>query len=121
MVYAVFQKLLKAPIGDPFFSVMGPVFFSQGTRFFQSGDPFFQVPDVKTGHLTTFWHPFLSIRETGLNWVVYTFQHFKKMGCKKNAIYRVMRLVDAGESVAQKEGQGRPRKLTKAQEKKVTY
>ena len=70
MVYAVFQKLLKAPIGDPFFSVMGPVFFSQGTRFFQSGDPFFQVPDVKTGHLTTFWHPFLSIRETGLNWVV---------------------------------------------------
>ena len=52
---------------------------------------------------------------------MYTFQHFKKMGCKKTAIYRVMRLVDAGESVAQKEGQGRPRKLTKAQEKKVTY
>ena len=51
---------------------------------------------------------------------MYTFQHFKKMGCKKTAIYRVMRLVDAGESVAQ-EGQGRPRKLTKAQEKKVTY
>ena len=52
---------------DPFFSVMGPVFFSQGTHFFQSGDPFFQVSDVKTGHLTIFWHPFLSIRETGLN------------------------------------------------------
>ena len=55
------------------------------------------------------------------NGKMYTFQHFKKMGCKKTAIYRVMRLVDAGESVAQKEGQGRPRKLTKAQEKKVTY
>ena len=37
------------------------------------------------------------------------------------AIYCVMRLIDAGESVAQKEGQGRPSKLTKAQEKKVTY
>ena len=33
---------------------------------------------------------------------MYTFQHFKKMGCKKNAIYRLMRLVDAGESVAQR-------------------
>ena len=43
---------------------------------------------------------------------MYTFQHFKKMGCKKTAIYRVMKLVDAGESVEQKEGQGRPRKLT---------
>ena len=52
---------------------------------------------------------------------MYTFEHFQKMGCKKTAIYRVMRLVDAGESVAQKEGQGRPSKLTKAQEKKVTY
>ena len=50
---------------------------------------------------------------------MYTFEHFQKMGCKKTAIYRVMRLVDAGESVAQKEGQGRPRKLTSAQEKKV--
>ena len=35
---------------------------------------------------------------------------------KKGAIYRVMWLVNAGESVAQKEGQGRSRKLTKAQE-----
>ena len=74
-VYAVFQKLLKAPIGHPFFSVMGPVFFQSGHPFFsvmgpvffQSVHPFFQVPDVKTGHLTTFWHPFLSIRETVLN------------------------------------------------------
>ena len=40
---------------------------------------------------------------------------------KKNATYRVMRLVDAGESVAQREGQGRSRKLIKAKEKKVTY
>ena len=40
---------------------------------------------------------------------MYTFQHFKKMGCKKkNAIYRVMRLVDAGEALAQEEGQGKP-------------
>jgi len=32
-----------------------------------------------------------------------------------------MLLVDAGESVALREGQGRPSKLTKAQEKRVTY
>jgi len=43
---------------------------------------------------------------------MYTFQHFNQMGCKKTTIYCVMQLVDAGESVAQKEGQGRPRKLT---------
>ena len=54
--------------------------------------------------------------------IMYGFQHFKQMGCKKNpAIYHIMWLVDAGESVAQKEGQGRPSKLTKAREKKVTY
>ena len=53
---------------------------------------------------------------------MYTFQSFKRMGCKKKtAIYCVMRLIDAGESVAQKEGQGMPRKLTKPQERKVTY
>ena len=53
---------------------------------------------------------------------MYSFQHFKQMGCKKNpAIYHIMWLVDAGESVAQREGQGRPGKLTKPQEKKVTY
>ena len=53
---------------------------------------------------------------------MYTFQNLKMMGCKKKtAIYCVMRLIDAGESVAQKEGQGMPRKLTKPQEKKVTY
>ena len=48
---------------------------------------------------------------------MYTVQHFKKMGCKKIALYHVMRLVDAGESMTQREGQGRLRKLTKAQEK----
>ena len=53
---------------------------------------------------------------------MYSFQHFKQMGCKKKpAIYHIMWLVDAGESVAQKEGQGRPSKLTEAREKKVTY
>ena len=52
---------------------------------------------------------------------MYTFQNFKRMGCKKKpAIYCIMRLIDAGESVVQ-EGQGMPRKLTKPQEKKVTY
>ena len=50
---------------------------------------------------------------------MYTFPHFKKMGCKKTTIYQVMRWVDAGESVAQKEGQGRPRILSTAQERKV--
>ena len=39
---------------------------------------------------------------------------------KEPAIYCVMRLIDVGESVAQREGQGRPGKLTKPQEK-VTY
>ena len=48
-------------------------------------------------------------------------QHFEKMGCKKNAKYHVMRLIDAGEAVPQEEGQGKPRKLTKSQEKRVTY
>ena len=53
---------------------------------------------------------------------MYSFQHFEKMGCKKNlARYQVMRLVDAGESVTQKEGQGKPRELAKAHEKKVRY
>ena len=40
---------------------------------------------------------------------------------KKDAKYRVMRLIDAGEAVPQEEGQGKPRKLTKSQEKRVTY
>ena len=48
-------------------------------------------------------------------------EHFEKMGCKETAKYRVMRLIDAGEAVTQGEGQGKPRKLTKSQEKKVTY
>ena len=48
-------------------------------------------------------------------------QHFAKKGCIKTAIYCVMRSVDAGEAVPMEEGQGKPRKLTKAQEKKVTY
>ena len=52
---------------------------------------------------------------------MYSFQHFEKLGCKKTAIYQVMRLVDAGESVTQKEGQGKPCKLENAHEKKVTY
>ena len=54
-------------------------------------------------------------------WKTFTVRHFKKMECKKSAIYRVMRSVDAEETVAQEEGQGKPHKLTKAQEKKVTY
>ena len=33
----------------------------------------------------------------------FTIGHFKKMECKKNAIYRVMQLVDAGKSVTQRE------------------
>ena len=48
---------------------------------------------------------------------MYTVQHFKKMGCKKITLYHVMGLVDAGESMTQREGQGMLRKLTKAQEK----
>ena len=41
------------------------------------------------------------------------------MGLKKTQIYSVMQLVDAGESVARKSGQGRPRKLSKAQERQI--
>ena len=40
---------------------------------------------------------------------------------KKNAINGVMRSVDAGEALGQKEGLARPCKLTKAQVKKVTF
>ena len=34
---------------------------------------------------------------------MYTIQYFKKMGCKKTAINGVMRLVDAGEALGQKQ------------------
>ena len=47
--------------------------------------------------------------------------HFKKKGCKKIAIYHVMRLVDARETLAKKEGQGRRRKLTKTLGNKVSF
>ena len=39
----------------------------------------------------------------------------------KNAIYHIMRSVNAGESVGRKERLGRPHKLIKAQEKKGTF
>ena len=73
------------------------------------------LPEVQRHIFANFYGKNVSKRKT------YTFKHFKKVGCKKNATYRVMRLVDAGESVAQREGQGRSRKLIKAKEKKVTY
>ena len=44
------------------------------------------------------------LRENVSKGEMYTFQHFEKMGCKKSAIYRVMRAVDAEETVAQEEG-----------------
>ena len=34
-------------------------------------------------------------------WKTFTTGHFKKMECKKKAIYRVMQLMDAGMSVTQ--------------------
>ena len=40
----------------------------------------------------------------------FTAKHFKRMGYKKTQVYAVMKRVDEGESVAQKEGQGRLRK-----------
>ena len=36
-------------------------------------------------------------------WQMFKVNHFKEMECKKNAICRVMQLVDAGESVTRKE------------------
>ena len=36
-------------------------------------------------------------------WKTFDFGHFKKMEYKKNAIYWLRQLVDAGESVTQKE------------------
>ena len=38
------------------------------------------------------------------------------MSYKKSTIYRIMQHVDVGESVEQRNGQGRPQALTKAQE-----
>ena len=73
------------------------------------------LPEVLHQIIANFYGKNVSKRKT------YTFKHFKKVGCKKKATYRVMRLVDSGESVAQREGQGRSRKLIKAKEKKVTY
>ena len=73
------------------------------------------LPEVQCPIIANFYGKNVSKGE------MYTFQHFEKMGCKKSAIYRVMRSVDAEETVAQEEGQGKPHKLTKAQEKKVTY
>ena len=36
-------------------------------------------------------------------WKMFTIRHFKKIECKETVFYRVMQLVDAGESVLQKE------------------
>ena len=45
----------------------------------------------------------------------------RRWDAKKTATNGVMRLVDAGEALGQKEGLARPCKLTKAQVKKVTF
>ena len=37
---------------------------------------------------------------------IYTFRHFEMMGCKKSAIYRVMRSVDAEETYGTGGGAG---------------
>ena len=34
-----------------------------------------------------------------LKWKTYTVRHFKEMGSKKLAVYRVLQLIDAGETV----------------------
>ena len=60
------------------------------------------LPEVRCQIIANFYGKNVSKGE------MYTFQHFEKMGCKKSAIYRVMRLVDAGEALAQEEGQGKP-------------
>ena len=39
---------------------------------------------------------------------VYLPAFLRRWDAKKNDIYRVMRLVDAGEALAQEEGQGKP-------------
>ena len=49
----------------------------------------------------------------------YAVKHFRAMALKKTQIYQVMKLVDSGEAVDQKKGQGRPRLLTKLQETQV--
>ena len=73
------------------------------------------LPEVRCQIIANFYGKNVSKGE------MYTFKHFEKMGCKKSAIYRVMRSVDAEETVAQEEGQGKPHKLTKAQEKEGAY
>ena len=72
------------------------------------------LPEVRCQIIANFYVKNVSKGE------MYTFQYFE-MGCKKSAIYRVMRSVDAEETVAQEEGPGKPHKLTKAREKKVTF
>ena len=70
--FVIFKN--ESYLWHPFFALVVPVqgtrFFNQGTRFFQSRHPFLQVPNVKTGHITIFEYPFLSIRKTRLNYVV---------------------------------------------------
>ena len=73
------------------------------------------LPEVRCQIIANFYGKNVSKGE------MYTFQYFEKMVCKKSAIYRVMRSVDAEETVAQEEGQGKPHKLTKAQEKEGAY
>ena len=52
---------------------------------------------------------------------MYTSSILRRWDAKNTAKYRVMRLIDAGEAAPQEKGQGKPRKLTKSQEKRVTY
>ena len=52
------------------------------------------LPEVRRQIIADFYGKNVSKGE------MYTFQHFEKMGCKKSAIYHVMRSVDAEETVA---------------------
>ena len=51
------------------------------------------LPKVRRQNIVDFYGKNVSKGRT------YTVHHFKGMGCKKTAIYHVMLLVDAGESV----------------------
>ena len=56
------------------------------------------LPEVRCQIMVDFYGKYVPMRK------MFTIHHFKKIKCKKIVIYGVMQLVDAGESVTQKEG-----------------
>ena len=56
------------------------------------------LPEVRCQIIVDFYGKNVS------TWKMFTIRYLRKIKCKKIVIYGVMQLVDAGESVTQKEG-----------------